>query len=311
MVRIGVSCGDPAGIGPEIIYKTFKSLHLSSEVKVYLVGEKRCFLNQGYDISKVKGIEFIEERFLGKRKYKIGKESRLSGRAAYIYFHKCMVLLRKNFFDGVVTAPVSKKAINLSGINFRGHTEELEKFFKKNTVMLMSSSQLKTSLFTRHIPLSKVPTQIKRERIEEHIRILVEDLKQMYRISFPRIGVCALNPHGGEKGIFGKEDETLARILKELKYKNLYGPFPSDTLFLQREKYDCIVSLYHDQGMIPFKMLSFQNGCNVTLGLGKVRTSPAHGVAFDIAGRNKALPDSFRFAFLEAVCLVKNLKRCR
>ncbi len=309
MIKLAITIGDPAGIGPEIVYKTLKRTPLPKTVKITIVGQKKCFWNQGYKVERLKGIEFLEISVIKGKDIPLGRENKLCGLAGYRYFHASLNLIKRNLADGLVTAPLDKKAVNMAGVGFQGHTEELERYFKKKTVMLMSSPEIRVSLFTRHLPLSRVASRIKESSLKEHIEILRSSLIRLYGISNPSLGICGFNPHAGEGGLFGDEEKRILRVVKTLKDPLVKGPFPADTLFLKRKEFDCFVGLYHDQAMIPFKLLSFRKGANVTLGLDFVRTSPPHGVALDIAGKNTADFRPFKYALLEAIKLVRNIKK--
>ena len=309
MIRVAITVGDPAGIGPEIIYKGLKRFRDFQKAKIYIIGEKICFLNQGYDISEIKEVKFIEVPCIKRMKYKLGRVNKICAQASFFYFKVAIKMIKDEKFDCLVTGPLNKKALNSVGIKFRGHTEELERYFNTKIVMLMSSPQFKVSLFTRHIPLKKVSSRIKEKSFKEHLNILVKGLQEMYKIKNPKIGVCAFNPHAGEEGIFGDEEKILKKVIRKIRNASVQGPFPSDTLFLRRGDFDCIVCLYHDQAMIPFKLLNFREGCNVSLGLKFVRTSPAHGTAYDIAGKDKADSGSFLYALKEAINLSASLSK--
>lgn len=244
-----------------------------------------------------------------RRSIKMGNVSAACGKMALQSIKKSVELLKNGIIDGLVTAPVNKEAINKSGFKFKGHTEYLaKKTDTKDFVMMLVGGGLRVAVVTRHIPLKKVAASLTKDNIYKTIKTIDFELSKFFGIRNPRIAVCSLNPHAGEGGIFGNEEKNIIiPAVNKARKQNIevYGPFPSDSLFrgAYSGKYDAIVAMYHDQGLTPLKMVSQRAGVNVTLGLPFARTSPDHGTAHDIAGQNKADPSSMREAILLCVSL--------
>jgi len=310
--------GDPAGIGGEILLKVFLK---ESPRNILVIGNFKYLWEVKKRFSlplSLRGIEKWDEFSPQESILQIldlpnlpspirwGKIDPLYGKASYDYLLTACNLLKEKKACGVVTLPVCKQAINLAGIKFPGHTEILaENFGVKNFLMLLAGGKLRVALLTRHLPLSQVPKEVKKDKILRALRLL-HHYSPLFGIEKPLIGVCGLNPHAGEGGVLGKEEnQEITPAIREAKGKgiNVEGPYPSDIIFRQREKFDFILAMYHDQGLIPLKTLYMEKGVNITLGLPFIRTSPDHGTAMDIAGRGTANPESFR----EALKLAKRL----
>ncbi|SMO73664.1 4-hydroxythreonine-4-phosphate dehydrogenase [Balnearium lithotrophicum] len=237
--------------------------------------------------------------------FQVGKASKESGRAQVEFLKGALSDAKEGKIDGVVTLPINKEAVRLAGFPFPGHTEFLAHFFKvKNFGMMLANERLKVVLLTTHVSLREVPDLVKRERILNKLELINSE--------FPgaKIGVCALNPHAGEGGLFGREEiEEIEPAIIEAKTSGIkaFGPFPSDTIFLRALKgdFDVVLAMYHDQGLIPIKLLGFGRSVNVTLGLPIVRTSVDHGTAYDIAGKGIADTGSFETAVRIAIELLK------
>ena len=271
--NIIITTGDPKGIGLEVTEKALKDPRIKSLANFYIIKPKDGI-----------GLDAID---------------------------KAVSLLKKHKADGLVTAPVNKSLINKKCPSFKGHTEYLARLTNtKKFVMMFCGCGLKVSVVTRHIALNKVPGVITREKIKEAIVLTEKYLKKHFRILQPRIGVCGLNPHCGENGLIGMEEKKIiAPLIKNLKSKIpfLKGPIPSDAIFYmaRKGKLDAVIAMYHDQALGPFKMIAFDKGVNVTLGLPFVRTSPDHGTAYDIAGKGIANPGSMKEAIKLAVDICK------
>jgi 4-hydroxythreonine-4-phosphate dehydrogenase len=284
---IGITLGDPSGIGPEVVGKALRDKRI------------RPIRNQLRIIGDFRQVGRVPQ----------GRVSAKAGRFAYQYLQKAISLWRKGEIQALVTAPVSKEAIVTAGYPFKGHTEFLEEMTKtKQTVMFFADEKLKVALVTRHVPLKKVDQVLTVLLIETTIRITAESLKKYWKMSKPRIGVCGLNPHAGEGGLFGDEEKKiiLPAVRKiQKKFARVTGPLAGDSVFYHafHGRYDAVVAMYHDQGLAPFKLLAYDTGVNVTLGLPFIRTSSDHGTAFDIAGKNKANPNSM----IEAILLAHRL----
>ncbi|MDP2938987.1 MAG: 4-hydroxythreonine-4-phosphate dehydrogenase PdxA [Candidatus Omnitrophota bacterium] len=306
-IVVGITMGDPSGIGPEVIAKAIKKLRLNKRIKLLVIGDR--FVLQKFTGKLPANCDILDLKNVRQKKFSFGKINLSYGRAAIDYLEKAVGLIKDKTIDCLVTAPINKKAISLAGFKWIGHTEYLAKEFNlKDFVMMFAADKLKVSLATRHISLKEVPIHLNKEAIFKTICLSSDYLKKYFKIRNPKIGVCGLNPHAGENGLLGKEDNLIIKPAVEMakrKNKNVSGPYPSDTIFYQAIKgnFDCIVAMYHDQGMIPIKTLFFDRVVNLTLGLPFIRTSPSHGTAFDIAGRNIANPSSM----IEAIKLANKL----
>lgn len=286
---IGITLGDPAGIGPEVVKKALRDPRIRRiSHRLAVIGD----FQQPQKISK-------------------GKISKMAGELAYQRLSKAVSLWRSGQIQALVTAPVNKEAIVRAGHPFTGHTEFLTRETgSRETVMFFVSDPLKVALVTRHTPLKEVHRVLTRSLVEKTILITAESLKQYWGIASPRIAVCGLNPHAGEGGLFGDEEKNVigpavGKLKKE--FGGVAGPLPGDSVFYhaRRGRYDAVIAMYHDQGLAPFKLLAYDTGVNVTLGLPLIRTSPDHGTAFDIAGKNKADPSSM----IEAILLAHQLSQ--
>lgn len=306
MKKIAITTGDPAGIGPEITSKAIRFLKLRKEI-IFIIYGKLDLFNDGNPVVK---IDNIKEATLPKNIYwikidskiEMGKPTTESGKIAYDVLSRCAEDLKSGQLTAVVTAPVSKDAIRHTQPNFIGHTE----FFAtssntKNVIMSFWGPYFNLSLLSTHIAVSEVSKYLKSNFLKPKFRLIYQETNKM--IKNPKIAMLAVNPHAGENGAFGNEDQLIASILKELKEEDIHidGPFPADTFFATKAtSYDMIISAYHDQGLIPFKMISADEGVNVTLGLPFIRTSVDHGTAYDIAGKGiaseKSLIQAINFA---------------
>ncbi len=322
MSRFIFTCGDINGIGPEIVIKSLNRISKKTNNEFIFICPKNVFLNTAkqikpnfnYDIreslsdSEKSNVTIFN---IGNIRQNIGKPTKLSGEAAFRAIKLSSDLLNSERADAVVTAPISKAAINLAGKNFHGHTEMYAKWSgAKNFVMMFLSDKLNSALITIHEPLKKVPKLLTTRLIDDKLKVITKTLIFDLGIKSPKIAVLGLNPHAGENGVLGHEEENIIKpVIK--KYKNVFGPFSSDAFFGNKtyQDYDMVVGMYHDQALIPFKLLNFSKGVNYTAGLPIVRTSPDHGTAFDIAGRGIAGESSFYEAYKAAQRIVIN--RCR
>ena len=306
------TCGDINGIGPEIIIKSLNSLTSDGKSKYYVICPPSVFEKTATNVKPEFDFEITKKSYnfnlpvtiipLNDVKHSFGKPTRSSGKTAYNAIKLAVKMAANKDADAIVTAPISKKAINMAGINFPGHTEMLAEWTgTKHFVMTFLSKKMKAALVTIHDPLSKIPRLIKQERLHNTFNVVINSLQNDFNISHPSVAVLGLNPHAGEEGIIGREEiEIIKPALKSFRIKKiLSGPFSPDAFFANRmyNNFDLVIGMYHDQLLIPFKLLNFGGGVNYTAGLPIVRTSPDHGVAYDIAGKNIADPSSF----LEAV----------
>jgi len=331
---IGITMGDAAGIGPEIIVKALADPRIRKAAKFVIFGMNEQ-LYYAADMAEI-------EPFWGRHQHeKISRDypykvvvadydeysvpswvkgpSKMAGEASIRFCLDAIDAACDGIIDAVVTAPISKKSWNLAGEDWPGHTEMLADRCKSpRKVMMFIAGPLKVALATIHMALFDVRNKFTIGCVFEPIDLLNDALKQYFDIENPRIGVAALNPHAGEDGQFGDEEQriiTPAMLLAQEHGINCIGPISADTLFLRavRREFDGVVAMYHDQGMIPVKLLDFEGAVNVTIGIPIIRTSPAHGTAFDIAGQNLANPTSMKAAITTAIQMAKTKKNleCR
>ena len=317
--------GDPAGIGIEIIIKTFmdnRMMDFCTPVifcSKNLINSHRKILNiDELNFNTIKSIKEISQKKVNvfncweeNIDVNLGISSILSGKYALISLNKAISALQEKSIDVLVTAPINKLMIRKNEKSFIGHTEFLEKSFEGESLMLMVSDIMKIAFITGHVPLSQVVKSISKKKIIRKITLLNQALISDFAIRKPKIAVLGLNPHAGEDGLLGEEEENiLIPALKQLNNDGILalGPYSSDSFFCQRNinSFDAIVAMYHDQGLIPFKTLSFVDGVNYTAGLNIVRTSPVHGTANNLAGKNMANEQSFRESIFLACKIYNN-----
>ena len=289
-IRVGLTMGDPAGIGPAITLKALKILGSQADVTVIGSGFVLAKAAKALKI-KLFPLKLIDLDNVNSKKFVFGKISALNGKASLEYLDVALGLLWENKIDCLVTCPISKEAINLAGAKFSGHTE----YFSASTgckdlVMLLLNNKIKFSLVTRHVALSQVCSQLTKRNLTKNISDTIQGLREMFLINNPKIVVCGVNPHASDNGVIGREEnELMLPIIKKLNKTNkqaaIIGPLSADTAIAQAVKgnFDCVVAPYHDQALIALKLTDFDSGVNLTLGLPFVRTSPLHGTAFDIA----------------------------
>lgn len=279
-VKVGITMGDPSGVGPIIALKAINYLRGFADFVV--IGDKWVF-------EKNQKFNFIDLNNVPHKNFSFGKIKAEYGRASLEYLDKALELIKLKEIDCLVTCPISKEAINLAGFNYGGHTEYFAKRFKiKDLVMMLVNNQLRISLATRHIPLKSVSSELKPDKLYKTILLTYRSLKKVFLIKSPRLIVCALNPHASDNGLMGNEENRIIKpVLNKLRGRIRYldGPLPSDVAISKasQKEYDCAIAMYHDQALIPLKLSGNDTGVNMTLGLPFVRTSPLHGTAFDIA----------------------------
>jgi 4-hydroxythreonine-4-phosphate dehydrogenase len=243
-----------------------------------------------------------------------GKVTAEAGQNAFIALKTAVADLQNKHIDAIVTAPINKFNIQSEEFKFAGHTEYFtESFGVKDSLMLLVSNGLRVGVVTGHIPLGSVKEAITKEKIISKATILLNTLKRDFGIAKPRIALLGLNPHAGEEGLLGNEEQDIITpVIQELKHKGnlVFGPFPADGFFgtMSYKKFDAVLAMYHDQGLIPFKTIAFETGINYTAGLPVVRTSPDHGTAYNIAGKNQASETSMREAIFLAIDIVNTRK---
>ena len=314
---LAITMGDPAGIGPELSVRIAADPRWTGRVRFVLYGEKSVLEEAARRWSGGVLPEVRSAGTLPFGSFEPGVADARCGKLAYdaLTAATCDAIAGK--VAAIVTAPMNKYAVNLAGIPFTGHTERIAELCGcHDFVMMQSSGKLRMVFVTCHVPLAEAPKLAVRSEIVRVAKLLYEAVRAE-GIAAPKLAAAAINPHAGENGCMGQEDERETKpALAELRNMgiDIDGPFPPDTLFLEptRSKYDGLVTMYHDQGHIPFKMLAFESGVNSTLGLPVIRTSPDHGTAFDIAWRGKAAPGSMtaavELALLRAESRRKNRK---
>ncbi len=326
-VRVGITCGDPNGIGPEVILKCFQDPAVLENCDPVLYGSLEVLLHYREMLAlegpELHGIETPEASTPGRMaicntwegsfQLKPGEPDAQAGAFAFKALERASSDIREGKLDALLTAPLNKHSVRSTGMEFPGHTEYLTACSKADdALMFMLSERLRVGLVTGHIPLKDVARAIDKEKLLRKLRILKESLVRDFRIENPSIAVTGLNPHAGESGMLGTEEkELIAPALERARTASRIdcsGPFPADGLFGSNElqEYDAVLAMYHDQGLTPFKALTFEQGVNFTAGLPFVRTSPDHGTAFSIAGLGKASPASFRNALYTAIYLYRN-----
>ncbi|OCB77349.1 4-hydroxythreonine-4-phosphate dehydrogenase PdxA [Flavobacterium crassostreae] len=324
-IIVGISIGDLNGIGSEVVLKTFEDnrmLELCTPV-IFANVKILSFIKKNLGATTaLHGIDRLDQVVLGKinvlNLWKEGVDLNLGvndekvGAYAITSFVAATNALKEGLVDVLVTAPINKYNIQSEAFSFPGHTDYLDQELEGNALMLMVQDNLRVGLLTDHIPLSQVASHLTEELITRKVATVKKALIQDFSINNPKIAVLGLNPHCGDGGVIGKEEDAVLKpTLKKIFEKGtlVFGPFAADGFFgsSQYQNYDAILAVYHDQGLIPFKTLSFGKGVNFTAGLDKIRTSPDHGTAYEIAGKNQADHNSFK----EAVYLALDVYRSR
>ncbi len=321
---VGITMGDPSGIGPEIIIKSFENEQIRNN-SVIVIGDFNV-MQSAYDllnvnsfelrgVNSISGCSFSREilnifdlKLIRKGGLETAKVNTASGAAAFEALRKAIELATKNEIDAIATAPLNKEALHLAGHKYAGHTEILADLTgTEDYAMLLYDSKLSVIHISTHISLLEAVTGLKRKRIEKVIELADQSMKRLLGKS-PRIAVAGINPHAGENGLFGMEEiSEIIPAVQNMKAKgfSVEGPMPPDTVFLQavNGKYDVVVAMYHDQGHIPLKLMGFSTGVNITVGLPFIRTSVDHGTAFEIAWTGKANEESMIHAIKLAIKL--------
>ena len=297
---IGITLGDPSGIGPEVVAKALANPAVRKLASFKLIGD--YWVYRKYCLNNYRNCSFVDIKSIQPKQWKIGKPNLASAKAALNALQEGVDLLKKKEITSLVTAPLSKEPISRILPSFQGHTEFLaDAFGIRNVGMMFVGDQVRTIIVTRHIPLNQVCKALNTANVYDTINLTYRALRDLFKLKKPVIGVCGVNPHAGENGTMGREEITkIIPAIKKAKRRNMNieGPFAADTLFSPdiAHQYDAIVAMYHDQGLIPVKTLCFKELVNLTIGLPFIRTSPAHGTAFNIAGNDKADPSSMRAA---------------
>ncbi len=321
---IGISVGDLNGIGTELIIKTFSDHRVLELCTPVIFASNKAInfyrksipdINFNYqsckEFSRINQRQvnifncWEEESFISP-----GQLNETGGRYGILALQTAVAALKQKHLDGLVTAPIHKKNIQSAEFSFAGHTPYLKNIFAvPDVAMMLCAGNFRVALVTEHIPVNEIAGQISKEKISSKLQIVHQSLQRDFGIDKPRIAVLGLNPHAGDEGLIGNEEETIIRpVVKEAKNNNMLviGPYSADAFFARRsfERFDAVLAMYHDQGLITFKTLAIGEGVNYTAGLPAVRTSPDHGVAFDIAGKNKADTSSFITAVFTCIDII-------
>ncbi len=323
-IILGISIGDLNGIGSEIVLKTFEDPRMLEFCTPVLFASVKLmsFYKKAFEMDiSFQGIDHMDEVIHKKINVlnvwkepvdvEFGKETAIAGTYAIRSLKAAVDALKKDKIDVLVTAPINKSNIQSSEFNFPGHTDFLTSELKGDSLMFMISENLRVGLLTDHVPVKDAPSKITRELIDKKINTIHTALIEDFGIIRPKIAVLGINPHTGDNGVIGNEDDAILRpALDNIRNngKLVLGPYAADSFFGSGnyKNFDAIVAAYHDQGLIPFKTLAFGQGVNFTAGLNKIRTSPDHGTAYDIAGKNMANEGSFKEAVFVALSIFKN-----
>ena len=325
---IGITLGDYNGIGPEVILKALSNSRLLNWCTPVVYGSQKVlnFYKKDLDIKdwSMKTVSDLSQITEFNHTYLVacwddtntivepGKETPEAGKAAFACLDRSAKDLDRGLLSALVTAPINKHNIQSEEFSFPGHTEYLtERFEAKESLMMLVSEDIRMGVVTGHVPLLEVASKLTKELIRSKIDLFLQSLKEDFLIDKPKLAVLGLNPHAGDGGLLGQEElDIIQPVVDEYRAKGqlVFGPYPADGFFgkAQFKEFDGVLGMYHDQGLIPFKYMAFETGVNFTAGLPIIRTSPDHGTAYDIAGKNQADPSSFLHAFFLAIDLVKN-----
>lgn len=319
-IRVGITMGDYNGVGPEVILKTFNDSRMFNGVEPVVYGSVKVLKHyrnllefKDYSIKKIEN----SEEYSGRQLHVVnigepseitpGKSSKDAGRLAFESLKKATEDLASTKIDVLVTAPIDKDSIQSDEFHFPGHTEYLAKMSNvEDCLMLLMSDYLRVGVVTGHVPLKDVSSSLTKQGIKKKAHLLIESLQKDFGFKRPKIAVLGLNPHAGDNGLIGEEEkEIINPVIRELKEEGhlVFGSYAADGFFGSSvfKTFDGILAMYHDQGLIPFKALAFNEGVNYTAGLPIVRTSPDHGTAYDISGKGKADETSMRTAIFKAI----------
>ena len=329
-IKVGVTQGDINGVGYEVIFKTFETEEMLSvctpvvygSPKVAIYHRNSCGIQTNFNIvesaADARDGQLNMVNCFGEKEIKIefGKATEESGNAAFVALERATQELGEGKIDVLVTAPINKNTIQNADFHFPGHTEYIEQRLGngQKALMILASDRLRVALVTTHLPVSKIAENITKEAVMEKLDILHHSLRRDFGIDMPRIAVLSLNPHAGDGGLLGTEEKDIIQPAVVESFKKgirCFGPYAADGFFGTGNylHFDAILAMYHDQGLAPFKALAMDEGVNYTAGLPVVRTSPAHGTAYDIAGKNQADAASFRQAVYAAIDIFRNRQR--
>jgi len=330
MIKVGITQGDINGIGYEVILKTFQDIRLAELFIPIIYGSTKVaayhrkalelppvtfnLIQNAADAepNKINIINVIQTDV----KIDLGQSSSMAGDCAFKSLEQATDDLSKGLIDVLVTAPINKENIQQDGFHFPGHTEYLEEKLGRDndkSLMILADESLRVALVTGHIPVSKISVDLTKDKVEQTIEIFNKTLIRDFNIDKPKIAVLGLNPHAGENGLLGTEEsDIIIPTIKDMQEKGIlcFGPYAADGFFgsSHYKAFDGIIAMYHDQGLIPFKTLAMENGVNFTAGLPFIRTSPAHGTGYNIAGKNEASEESFRKAIYMSIDTFRNRK---
>ena len=322
-IIVGISIGDLNGVGVEIILKTFEDKRMLDFCTPVIFASNKTISTYKNTLKlnlPIQTIHAVDRIIHGKinlinvwnenTPVEIGKATKTGGKYAFLSLEAAVNELNKGSIDVLVTAPINKSTIQSENFNFPGHTEYLNSKIDGDALMILMTKEIRVALLTGHIAIDKVAESITPELIHQKVNILYKTLKQDFSITKPKIAILSVNPHAGDDGVIGTEDSSIVKpTIKEIQNegKLVYGPYAADSFFGSGtyKNFDAILAAYHDQGLTPFKTLSFGQGVNYTAGLDKIRTSPDHGTAFDIAGKGKADASSFKEALFSAISIFK------
>ena len=323
--RIGITIGDLNGIGPEVIMKALADNRILNMITPVVYGSAKviAFYKKQLAIEEFNYTQIKSRGTLAPKNINVvncwednieilpGKPSRDTGKAAFTAIKAACEDLRDGFLDAMVTAPVDKQTIHSVEFPFKGHTEYLTEFFGvQGSLMFMVADNIRVGLVTEHVAVKDIAPLITKDRIEFKLKLMEQSLRADFGITKPRIAVLGLNPHAGDGGLLGMEEEDVIKgVIADHRNRSklVFGPFPADGFFGtgQYKRYDGILAMYHDQGLIPFKTIAFEDGVNFTAGLPFIRTSPDHGTAYNLAGKNQANESSLREAIYRAAAIFK------
>lgn len=322
---IGITLGDINGIGPEVVIKSLNNNKLTKYATIVIYGHGKVLSHYKklLDVQNFAFYQYKKGDHLNQKKpnvincwedhvdVKPGEENADGGKFALAALQQAVEDLKSGFIEGLVTAPINKNNIQSEEFQFPGHTEYLtESFHHDDSLMFLCNDHIRIGVVTGHVPLTEVSQNITPEGLKSKLNLMMKSLKGDFGIQKPRIAVLGLNPHAGEDGLLGKEEiETIRPVINEFKEKGqlVFGPYPADGFFgnSHYSKFDATLAMYHDQGLVPFKTLAFEDGVNFTAGLPIVRTSPDHGTAYAIAGKNIANETSLRSAVFLAIDVLR------
>ena len=322
---IGITLGDINGIGPEVIIKSLEDPRIIKQFTPVVYGSskvisfyRRALNKEDFNYNQIPSLDKIQHKKVNilnvwndEVEIKPGQANEKGGKYARLALQKATEDLKEGRIQAIATAPLSKELVQDENFKFPGHTEYLtQQAEAKDSLMFLVHEGLRVGVVTGHVPLKEVSGKISQEKITSKLKIMIKSLQKDFGIKKPRVAVLGLNPHAGENGLLGDEEEKIiSPVIKQFKNEHhmVFGPFPADGFFgmASYKNFDGILAMYHDQGLVPFKTLAFESGVNYTAGLSFVRTSPDHGTAFAIAGKNEADPTSFRNALYLANDIVR------